>query len=389
MKRLITLCLMILLAFTLVPATFADSPAPAVFIDGTRMEFEVDPVVIDGSTLVPLRAIFEELGANIEWNYGTRTVTAVKENMTIVYTLGKSTAKRNNDILTLSTPGQVVDGRTLVPLRFVSEALGSMVGWESKSRTITISSANKFPAKVIRVIDGDTVEIEYDGLDGKVTDRLRLIGVDTPETVHPTKSVEPYGKEASDFTTNALTNRHVMIEKDIAERDNYGRLLAYIYLESGSMFNAMLTVDGYAQPLTIPPSDRWTELFTHLSADARSNDRGLWKISDEGPTSTGTTGKVVIVSVDAFAEIVIIRNDDTKDVNMTGWKLVSVTDNQTFDFPDRFVLKPQQSVSIVSGKNAAAGEGKLLWSTSNLWNNEIEDPAQLYDQTHNKVSELN
>lgn len=382
---------MILLVFTLVPGTYAEvPPAPSVFIDGARMEFEVDPAIINGSTLVPLRAIFEELGADIEWDNTTRTVTAVKGDNTITYTLGQTTAKRNNETLMLTTPGQVVDNRTLVPLRFVSEALDAVVGWEPKSRSITISSAIKFEATVTRVIDGDTLEIQYDGLNGSVTESVRLIGVDTPETVHPTIEEQPYGKEASDFTKAQLTSKNVVIETDLAERDKYGRLLVYVYLASGSMFNATLVAEGYAQPLTIPPSDRWTDLFTYLSDDARSNDRGLWGLDDEeGSTVTGTTGNVIIVSVDASAEIVVIRNDDTKEVNMTGWKLVSVTGNQTFDFPDGFVLKPQQSVSLISGKNAAAGDGKLMWSTANFWNNESADPAELYDQTDKKVSVRN
>lgn len=65
------------------------------------------------------------------------------------------------------------------------------------------------------------------------------------------------------------------------------------------------------------------------------------------------------------------------------------TGNQTFDFPDGFILKPQQAVSLVSGKEAASGDGKLMWSTANFWNNENADTAELYDQTDKKVSEYN
>ena len=382
---------MVLLVCTLALSAYAEEPpAPVVFIDGLKMEFEVEPTIINGSTLVPLRAIFEQLGSVIEWDNDTRTVIAVKNDIKITYTIGQTTAKRNNDTLTLSTPGQILDNRTLVPLRFVSEALGASVGWEPKSRTIVISSAAKFEAQVIRVIDGDTVEIEYEGLNGTVTESARLIGVDTPETVHPTIEDQPYGKEASDFTMMSLNGKAVLVEMDLAERDQFGRLLVYLYSHAGSMFNATLVAEGYAQPLTIPPSDRWTDLFAYLSTDARSNDRGLWGIDDqEGSTIIGTSGKVVIVSVNVNDEIVIIRNNDTTDVNMTGWKLVSVLGHQTFDFPDGFILKPQQTVSIVSGRAAAPGDGILMWSKAYLWNNEEDDPAELHDPAGIVVSEYN
>jgi hypothetical protein len=152
------------LIFSLSSVTSAvTAKAPVVFIDGMRMEFEVPPAIINGSTLVPLRAIFEELGAIIEWNAGTRTVTAVKGDITITYTIGETTAQRNQETLTLSTPGQIIDSRTLVPLRFVSEALGAVVGWEPRSRTVTISSFAKTKTVVTRIIDGDTVEINVGG----------------------------------------------------------------------------------------------------------------------------------------------------------------------------------------------------------------------------------
>src|SRR5688572_18099377 len=80
-------------------------------------------------------------------------------------------------------------------------------------------------SKVLRVIDGDTIEIEQDGKPVKV----RLIGVDTPETVHPSKPVEEYGREASKFTTNLLKGESVFLEFDKDKADRYGRLLAYVY----------------------------------------------------------------------------------------------------------------------------------------------------------------
>ena len=86
--------------------------------------------------------------------------------------------------------------------------------------------------KVVRVIDGDTVKIDYNG---KATN-VRLIGVDTPEIVHPSKPVEAYGKEASNFTKNLLQGESVYLRFDIDKTDKYGRLLAYLYRAPDGLF---------------------------------------------------------------------------------------------------------------------------------------------------------
>lgn len=334
--------------------------------------------------------IFEEQGAEIEWDGETSTVTAVKGDTTVIYTIGEESAKVNGQDVALDVPGKIVDRRTLIPLRFVSEALGNTVGWENYTRTITISSATKIKSKVVRVIDGDTVEIEYEGLTETKTESIRLIGVDTPETVHPTLGEQPYGKEASDYTKSQLVvGSEVYVEMDVEERDQYGRLLGYVYLENGTFFNARLISEGYAQLSTFPPNVRWVDLYTNLQAEARVADRGLWALDEvDGETLESETGDITIVSVDKGDEIVVIRNNDDKDINMTGWTLVSVTGNQTLTFPDGFVLKARASVQILTGNGAVEKEGALLWTTANTWNNSTSDPAELYDSNGKKVSEL-
>lgn len=125
---------------------------------------------------------------------------------------------------------------------------------------------------VIRVIDGDTIEINYSGKKEKV----RLIGIDTPETKHPTKGVQPYGLQASAFTKENLEGEKVTLEFDVQERDCYGRLLAYVYTQDGTMFNGWLLEEGYAQIATFPPNVKYEEFFKTLQKEARQNNRGLW-----------------------------------------------------------------------------------------------------------------
>jgi micrococcal nuclease len=102
-----------------------------------------------------------------------------------------------------------------------------------------------------------------------------LIGVDTPETKHPRKPVQPFGKEASAFTKQFVEGKEVRLEFDVQRRDKYRRLLAYVYI-GDTMLNAELVRQGYAQVATFPPNVKYQELFVKLQREARKAGRGLW-----------------------------------------------------------------------------------------------------------------
>lgn len=122
-----------------------------------------------------------------------------------------------------------------------------------------------------RVIDGDTIVVDIEGKQEKV----RLIGVDTPETVHPLKPVEYFGKEASAFTKNMVEGKKVRLEYDWQKRDKYGRLLSYIYLEDETFLNAEIIKQGYGFAYTKYPF-KYLEDFRQYEKEARENLRGLW-----------------------------------------------------------------------------------------------------------------
>ncbi|MCG0239167.1 MAG: thermonuclease family protein [Firmicutes bacterium] len=141
-------------------------------------------------------------------------------------------------------------------------------------------------AVVERVVDGDTLEVQLDGQ----TERVRMIGVDTPE-VHG--QVEPYGPEASAFTKKVLApGTRVWLELDVETRDRYGRLLAYVWLADGRLFNEVLLREGYAQLLTIPPNVKYVERLTAAEREAREAGRGLWALAqqEQEATAAGTQG---------------------------------------------------------------------------------------------------
>lgn len=148
-----------------------------------------------------------------------------------------------------------------------------------------------YKAKILRLVDGDTAIVSFEFDDGSkyLKERVRFLGVDTPETVHPNKPVQYYGKEASDFTKKSLTDKIVWLQTDVGVRDRYNRMLAYVWLKEPSkkdlededairkyMFNARLLLDGYAQLMTIQPNSKYSNLFVHFQREAREAKRGLW-----------------------------------------------------------------------------------------------------------------
>ena len=133
-------------------------------------------------------------------------------------------------------------------------------------------------AKVQRVSDGDTFVATVRGR----RERVRVIGVDTPESVDPNRPDEPYGQEASDFAKHYLDGETVRLAGDAEPRDRYGRMLAYVWLEDGTFWNALLVAEGYAQQLTIPPNVTYADLFRRLAREARQHDRGLWAEENRG-----------------------------------------------------------------------------------------------------------
>lgn len=111
-----------------------------VILDGKALSFDVPPQIINDRTMVPLRAIFEALGASVDWNQETKTVTSTKDNTTIKLTIDSNTMSVNNKSVTLDTPACVVNDRTLVPVRAISEAYNTKVDWNGDTKTVIISS---------------------------------------------------------------------------------------------------------------------------------------------------------------------------------------------------------------------------------------------------------
>ncbi|MES2436757.1 MAG: thermonuclease family protein [Patescibacteria group bacterium] len=139
------------------------------------------------------------------------------------------------------------------------------------------ASPQTLPASVynvVQVVDGDTIKVEIDG----TKQTLRLIGINTPETVDPRKPVECFGREASNKAKELLANQNVKIVADPTqdERDKYDRLLRYVYLEDGTNFNKLMIEQGYAYEYTYDVPYQYQEDFKAAQRYAQQNKLGLW-----------------------------------------------------------------------------------------------------------------
>ena len=145
------------------------------------------------------------------------------------------------------------------------------------------------PATVVRVVDGDTIVVDR----GTGQESLRYIGVDTPETVHPTVPLEWMGNEASAFNRLLVEGRQIVLERDISDVDQYGRLLRYVWIQDGTAWtfvNLELLKAGFAQVSTYPPDVKYVDAYLGAQRTAREQGTGLWGTSPATPMPSATPG---------------------------------------------------------------------------------------------------
>lgn len=309
-----------LLALLLLTST---AGAVDLYVDTAKVETDTPPTVVDGRTLVPVRAIFEAIGATVTWDAATSTATGIRGDTIVSIQIDNTTAYVNGESRTLDVPAQLINGRTMVPARFISESMGCDVTWDGNTGTAAVAYqlkgkklyatptgeryhydgscnggtyyetslaeingrhltpcdkcvltapassttpststelAGNYTTTVVRVVDGDTFVVNYNG----VEEYVRLIGVDTPESVHPdSERNTEAGVLASDYTKARLEGKQVELEFDVQQRDMYGRLLAYVYVD-GVMYNKTLLEDGVANLVTYPPNVKYVDDFTTI-----------------------------------------------------------------------------------------------------------------------------
>jgi len=243
--------------------------------------------------------------------------------------------------------------------------------------------------RVLRVVDGDTIEVELDGQSCTV----RYIGIDTPETVCPGREVEPFGPEASAKNEELVGGSVVALEKDVSETDKYGRLLRYVWV-GDVMVNAEMVRLGYAQVSTYPPDVKYQERLLQLQHEARANCRGLWAVVATECMEPGLgEAQVVIqyilydgcvpqVESDEYAQIL---NQGAEPVNLAGWRLNAGAPGDDLNFPD-LELEPGQSCRVYTNEVHPETGGLSFGISRAMWNNK-GDCGYLYDAVGELVSE--
>ncbi|MEA2701995.1 MAG: micrococcal nuclease [Candidatus Parcubacteria bacterium] len=180
-------------------------------------------------------------------------------------------------------------------------------GGEVAKQTQSVEEGFQAPSSlysVVDVVDGDTVKIRIDN----EVQTFRLIGIDTPETVHPTQAVECFGREASNRAKALLTDAKVYVETDPSQGtyDKYNRRLGYIFLENGSNLNLKMIQEGFAQEYTYNLPYKYQAQFKEAETTARVNKEGLWAdnaCASETPESKPTAATMMDLLATIFLEI--------------------------------------------------------------------------------------
>ncbi|MFJ7182757.1 stalk domain-containing protein [Lysinibacillus xylanilyticus] len=235
MKKIWTMLLAAILIVPLVlqPATAQAAKAITIYVDGVQLKTDQPPVMVQGRVMLPLRAIFEALDASVDWDRKKQTVTATKGDTTVVLKIKSRVAIINNQTVTLDVPAQILGGRTMVPVRFVSEALGQDVDWNSRSQIVTINSDNPDTPSNTYIspashVSGRDVGNQGDGRDLEVTfskssteslvDHYRVLVVKASKSFNLASALKA---SASNYTKVSPTssNRSILLSQSSRDVD--------------------------------------------------------------------------------------------------------------------------------------------------------------------------
>ncbi len=203
MKKIISLVLAVTLAISSVLCVSAANEEIKVYLEGSKISFDVQPQIINGRTMVPIRAIFETMGATVTWDDATKTAISTKDGTTVKMTLNSTTEYINNTALEMDVTPVIIDGRTLAPARYVAEAFGYYAGWDAPTKSVLISKTQN--PDISQIKDG-TRKNPY-----KFGDKIRI-------NVFKINATEP--KSTFDITLKGILSPEEM-ENKINNSDYY------------------------------------------------------------------------------------------------------------------------------------------------------------------------
>jgi endonuclease YncB( thermonuclease family) len=296
--------------------------------------------------------------------------------------------------INLPKQANVDSSNVLKPIESEISEIDSTVAIDtlSKSEIDRSTPPNNVLGKVMRAIDGDTVEIFVNGYLYKV----RYLLIDTPETHDPFRSEEAFGQEAYEFNRDLIEGKVVRLEKDITESDKYGRLLRYVYLDS-IMINLELLRNGLAEILFIKPDVKHYSLFSEIQKDAQKLKLGIWSLR-ETPQDTfqvaaqknetefknkmknlpKSENQQIIIShifYDGIVprsesdEFIEISNIGQEDISLQGWKINAGTSKQNFTFSNKYILKAGECCRVYTNEIHPESGGFSFQNKRAIWKN--------------------
>lgn len=232
-------------------------------------------------------------------------------------------------------------------------------------------------ARLVQVIDGDTIDVEMEGRQY----RVRYIGVDTPERG------EPFYSEATAANQSLLAGEYLLLVRDVSEIDQYGRLLRYVFAGEDRFVNHELVSAGYALSATFPPDVACADFFLEAQIEAREQGRGLWgdpQRSDDAP-GEGSNSSIIIdlIHYDGQVpqvesdEFIVVKNTGLQSVEITNWKINAGSPSQEFIFP-AFLLQAGQSCRVYTNQVHPESCGFSFGIDQPIWSNQGEC-GYLYD----------
>jgi micrococcal nuclease len=312
---------------------------------------------------------------------GTEEVATVETPTTVAPGEPPGTVTTPEQTTETATTGATITTRSRTPTP-------TTVSGSTPATTTSSSEKQQWTVEVVRVVDGDTLEVEFP--DGHVED-VRLLGVDTPE-VHT--AVDPaefegipdteagrdwlrdWGHKASEFTRSKVAGEtlEISVDPEADRRGSFGRLLVYVHL-GGTTLNRQLLEQGYARYYDSMFSK--ADSFELAETNARSADVGLWDFERSTTTTDGGVSLVVAeIHADAQGddhdnlndEYIVLENTGSSTIDLSGWTLRDEADH-VYTFPDGFTLAAGETVTIRTGSGTDT-EDTLYWgSGSAIWNN--------------------
>ncbi|ANY65965.1 hypothetical protein BBD42_05440 [Paenibacillus sp. BIHB 4019] len=285
MKKIVVLVIGFLCLGLLAPAAYGakDTREIKILLDGVPLISETAPALQKGSVMVPAEMIFEALGAELVWYNGYKIFIASKADQILSYQMGEQQAFINEDPVSLTLPGEWVDGSAMFPVRIAAEAFGAKLMWDKTNLTLQIQSAPKIDAEIVEVFDGLYVALKYINTEQElVTEQVRLSGLspirNSMEATEYLKAMLPIGTKVKvDFRSG---------------RDSNKNLWALVYKDDGTIVNQELVSRGYAKSSLVNEDPYLKAQLLPLQEEAHTKKLGIWSNTEPFITDSIKTASI-------------------------------------------------------------------------------------------------